>query len=301
MNWSLPIYRGMFLKIIPQKIIPGIIIAMLTGTLHAQFYSLISPAGKKEYFADIKMRTDIGMRSRTDWAYSIFDGKVSAEKYKERLLKYDKTGKLAEIENYSPDGKILSIVIVNYENDDLPLEEVTYRPEGPVISKGNYRYSPDRLLSEYTRYNAKRLIDFKWVAERDTAAGEIVWMKYITPDSISQKIKYKYTGDLSGLLIGETIYIGDSLYSNRKIYWSDDPVRKDQEITFDKAGRELFRWKYEYDYTGNNNKIKIVYPNQQNMDKYIYAYGAHNLMTGFIDHDNEGNIAGYHIYTYEYY
>ncbi len=283
------------------KISLFVIILVMTGNSYAQYYSLIDPAGKKEYFENIQKHAGIGLRTKTDWNYRIFDDKVTAQKYKERLLKYNKSGKLAEIENYSPEGKILSIVILKYEADGLPFEEITYKPEGQIIARVNYRYSNDRLLNEYTSYNENRLINFKWVAMRDTVAGEIKWVKYITPDSISQKIKYTYSEGISGLLVGESLYIADTLNSDRKIYWSGDPVRRDQEIISDAKEKELFRRKYIYDHSGNNIRVETIFPDQSTANKFIYAYNSNNLLTGFIDHDNNGNIISYHTYTYEYY
>jgi hypothetical protein len=278
-----------------------IIFLMMTDISHAQFYDLFSPGSKWEYFKNIDKKKNIGLRTRIDWNYIIFDGNVTAQKYKERILKYDKSGKLAEIENYSPEGKTLSITIFNYQADGLPLEETTYNPEGPVIEKVNYRYSHDELLNEYTSYNANRLINFKWVALRDSVAGKIVWMKYLTPDSISQKYNYIYSEGLKGLLISETLYLADTLNYNRRIYWSSDPVRKDQEIFSDAKGKELFRRKYIYDHTGNNIRVETIFPDQTTSNKFIYAYNSNKMLTGFIDHDNNGNIISYHTYTYEYY
>ena len=288
-------------KIITCKIVLFSIILVITGNTNAQSYALINPGGKSEYFENMKKRAEIGLRTRTDWNFMIYDGNVTAQKYKERLLKYDKSGKLTEIENYSPEGKIRSIVIMKYEMDGLPFEETTYKPEGPVTGRVNYRYAHDRLLNEYTSYDANRLINFKWVAIRDTVSGEIVWMKYITPDSISQKYKYTYSGGLSGLLVDESLYIADTLNSDRKIYWSNNPVRRDQEIITDVKGKELFRRKYIYDHAGNNIRLETIFPDQSTVNKFIYAYDSNKLLTGFIDHDNNGNIISYHTYTYEYY
>jgi len=172
-------------------------------------------AKEKERMAKAKVKT------QTQWTYEYVDGKPSAKGYKSTVTKYDNKGNITEITSLNDQGKIVLLVVYQYDNRDNKVN--------------NERYQGNR---EKLQYSQKTVYDAKSNKTREYGYdGAAVY---------SNTFKYDANGRLSEI----EYTIDNALVENRKLTYSGNKM---EIMVYDVNNNMTFRQENTY-----NNKGLLI-------------------------------------------
>lgn len=275
----------------------AIIIIYITP-VYAQQYPKV-PADMPLYQNEMNLISEACISLKTEWGYSISGGKVSAFKYKSRVINYDKLGRIKEIMNINPMGESLSVIVFKYDNRNLPLQETEFLPTGELIGKTKYTYNQKGRLTDITWLNEFEFIIDRKVFDYNDSKNLITEWQYYSPDSVANKTEYFYSNLENGILLKQNNFIGENKI-DRSITYIRDSLQTLQKEEIRDARKKLICY-YEYKYNRDQRLYQIVanYINDKKIPIYVYDYSPEGLITGEIEYNHRGDLIDYKMFTYE--
>ena len=253
----------------------------------------------KKYKNELNQIAMAGVAVRNDWKYKILEGNVSAHRYKDRVIKYDKRGRTIEKVMFDEQGIRQSIVVFIYDSIHLPQSDVEFTPLGELIGKTYYTYSEAGQLSEITSYNSFEYIISKKIYEIDWQNNTVIERVLFSPDSVNQKTIFYYSNLNNGLINEEWIYIGENNLDYKKVIHRNEDNKIDSEIYTTKQGNTMYYLRYNYDQKDNLVQIERHMPSGIKTRVFDFNYTSSGLLSGEIKYNEKGEIIHYYKYTYE--
>ncbi len=211
--------------------------------------------------------------------------------------------------NNKPENSGYKNVVKTYNKNGDILTHVQYDSRGNVVSKEEYKYTSDNLLTSYKRFDARRnklvyrkSFFYRHDEKREKEEG-FNGTDYYT-------INYKYNDN--GNLISILYYTGDNLNEKRiisysdnkktiKVFGKDDNVLSEiiefydehdmliKQVKYDETNKEI--WKYLYDYNDNGQIIhEKKYEDEVFKYKIIYTYDAGHRLIKISEEDEGHNV-----------
>lgn len=169
---------------------------------------------------------------------------ISLEDYTESILSLDKSGNILKEERFSPDASFESLVLNEYNDQNILISSKEYDEENNLIHQVTYLYDDKKLLQQTTLY------------------GEDC-PQYVT--------RFVYEGDL---LIKQEAYVEDDFESVEKTFQYNEKQLLTKEVHYDDDGRTQYI--YEYDYQPDGLLEKMVKIEVLEKDKRTYEYTYDN-------------------------
>ncbi len=159
------------------------------------------------------------VKVQTQWYHDFVDGKPSAKGYKSSVTKYNTKGNITEITNDNEEGKIISLVVyqydsrdnkVNYERYQGNREKLQYSQKFVYDAKGNkikeYGYDGATVYSNTYQYDA------------NSKLSEIA---YTVDNALVEKRKLKYSGNKTEIMIydpsNNLTFKQENTYNDKKL------------------------------------------------------------------------------------
>lgn len=257
------------------------------------------PADMISYQSEMKSIASADVYSKSEWNYILTDGNVTTNKYKTKVIKFDKLGRIMEVMNLNPKGENLSVIIFRYDNNNLPLQETEFLPTGELIGRTKYTYDSKGRLKDITWLNGFEFIVNRKAFDINESLNLVTEWQYYAPDSVTSKTEFYYSNLINGILLKQNNYNGEKQLSSSIIYHRDSlQVILKEEIR--DASKKLTGFhEYQYNKKGQLMQILVVYPDKRKIPKFTYNYDVDGLVSGIIEYDEKGSMIAYKRFTYE--
>ena len=169
---------------------------------------------------------------------------ISLEDYTESILSLDKSGNILKEERFSPDASFESLVLNEYNDQNILISSKEYDEENNLIHQVTYLYDDKKLLQQTTLY------------------GE---------DSPHYVTRFVYEGEL---LTKQEAYVEDDFECVEKTFQYNEKQLLTKEVHYDDDGRTQYI--YEYDYQPDGLLEKMVKIEVLEKDKRTYEYTYDN-------------------------
>ncbi len=211
--------------------------------------------------------------------------------------------------NNKPDNSGYKNVVKTYNKNGDLLTHVQYDSRGNVISKEEYKYTPDNLLTSYKRFDARRN---KLVYRKSFFYGHDEKREKEEGFNGTDYYTINYNYDDNGNLTSILYFTGDHLNEKRIISYSDNKktikvLGKDETVLFKiiefyddhdmlikqvkygDANNEI--WKYLYEYNDNRQKInELKYEEGVFKYKVMYTYDKSHRLIKISEEDEVHNV-----------
>lgn len=269
-----------------------------SSNIYSQSYPIV-PADMIQIRKEMKAVAAADVYSKSEWNYVINEGKVTTNKYKSRVIKFDKLGRIIEIIKLSPKGENQSVIVCKYDNNNYPVQETEFLTTGEMIGRTKYTYDSKGRLKDITWLNGFEFIVNRKTFDIDENKDIVTEWQYYSPDSVSGKTNYLYTNLLNGVVIKQNNYSGDHQLENSIVYHRDTSQIIIKEEIRDASEKLVCYHNYQYSKKGLLQQIVVQLPNNAIVPKYVYDYDDDGLLAGILEYDERGNIIDYKKYTYE--
>lgn len=169
---------------------------------------------------------------------------ISLEDYIESYITIDKIGNILKEERFSLDGSFESLVLNEYNDQNILISSKEYDEQNNLIHEVTYLYDDKKLLQQTTLY------------------GE---------DSPHYVTRFVYEGEL---LIKQEAYVEDDFECVEKTFQYNEKQLLTKEVHFDDDGRTQYI--YEYEYQPDGLLQKMVKTEVLEKDKRTYEYEYDN-------------------------
>jgi hypothetical protein len=257
------------------------------------------PADMPFYQKEMNSISKADVYSKTEWNYVISEGKVTTDNYKEKIIKYDKLGRIVEIMKINQKGENSSVIIFRYDGRNLPLQETEFLPTGEMIGKTKYTYDPKGRLTDITWLNSFEFIINRKVYDLDASASRITEWQYYSPDSVTSKTEYFYSNPENGVLLRQNNYNGESRLINSIIFIRDSTQIVLKEEIRDASQKLACYSEYQYNKNGQLQQVITIFPDKKKVPQFIYNYDEDGLLSGKIEYNQKGEMIEYKKYIYE--
>lgn len=266
--------------------------------LHAQFSTPKVAADTTLYYSECRLIIESGVMQRNDFKYIIRDGKVTSERYKERIVQFDELGRIKEFLYLDEQGRKKAIIVFSYYSNSLPKSESQFHPTGEMLSHTNYSYNSNLELTEKVRNDQYGNVIDKVVYESKEDDNTITEKKYPYPNAVSEKNIWVYDNKSVGRITEHLKFNGESdfLFKHTYIYEDGKLIK---EVYTNPAGNLAFYLEYTYDIYGNIVEIEKVKTNETRLKNAIFNYNTAKLLLGKITYDRNGQLSAYYKYEYK--
>jgi hypothetical protein len=231
-----------------------------------------------------------------NWLYMVKGNQVSNNKLLVSSVLYNKSGLPERIYYYDEMQRPGSFVVIKYNNQNLPFEEIKFSSDSILMSGIMYEYNNENLLFRQIGYDNRTQIIYinSFFRENDSIfivstnnKNQIIYRSLISFYENEEKdlIKSMVKTDRNNKLIEETIFEYDKLTSLTKktVYDSEDKgtlrefvYNEDgamtKSVTYDYQNNEIQSISFEYDKYGNISRI-IEYNEAEKMTSvYMMQY-----------------------------
>jgi hypothetical protein len=237
------------------------------------------------------------VKKQVQWSYDYVNDKPNAKGYIGASTTFDKNGNISEIINFKADGKVTSVLNYTYDNSNNKTsysrfkgnkETLTYKQSIVYDAKGN-------KVSE-TGFDG--VSNFANTFSYDTN-NKLAEIKYTTDNVLTEKRRFKYSGDNTEMtivspsnavlskeintydgkknILEEVKYIQDNI--TQKYNYAYDPAGKKVEETKQHFGNFAYKRKYTYDAAGNILKITEEKPAVKVYTAFEYKYDPSGNVT----------------------
>ena len=174
-------------------------------------------AKEKQRMADAKVKL------LTQWTHEYVDGKPSANGYKSSVTKYNTKGNATEITNFNEEGKIISLVIYQYNNRDNKVNFERYQG-----NREKLQYSQKTVYD--ARGNKIREYGFDGASTYNNTYqydgnGKLSEINYTENSALVEKRILKYSGNKTEILIYDPndhlIFKQENTYNNEGLLVSE--------------------------------------------------------------------------------
>ena len=268
-----------------------------SSLLYAQSFPKV-PADYLQYHHELDIRVRTSTNSCTEWKFVIYNGHVTSQKYKDRVTKYDRSGRIKEIETVDAHGRNTSIKVFKYDKRGLPQMETEFMPTGELLGKTLYTYDPAGNLKDVTWYNGNEYIISKTEYVVDSTAGTVTERKLFSPDSVNEKTVYFYSDLKNGRVEKEQHYSGENRLHQTIVYDYNDSNKIEEAEFINPLGKATSKREYHYDTKGMLQEMVRLYPNGDMIKEFDFNYSGSGLLYGQLEYDQHGGMVRYCKYTY---
>ena len=269
----------------------------LASGLYSQNYPKV-PAEYPEYKYGMELLVNSGITLQTEWNYVIYNGNVTAQKFRDKVTKFDGTGKIMEIEHVDALGRNTSIEVLKYDAKSLPVLQTEFMPTGELIGKTTYKYNSQGFLQEITWYNGNEYIISKTEFETDSSMNSVTESNFFAPDSVKEKTVYFYSDLKKGRVEKEQHYLGKKQLDKTIVYHYLDDGRLEKEETAGPDGKTTSYLEYRYNAKGMLQEKVRIYNTGEKIKEADYSFNDQGLPAGLLEYNQKGGMVKYVKYTY---
>jgi len=240
-------------------------------TLFLGFSWLIPVVAQYDFDAIEKDRmAKARVKTQTQWTHDFVDGKPSAKGYKSSVTKYNARGSITEVTNFNEEGKMISLVVYQYDNRD---NRVNYE---------RYQGNREKLLySQKTVYDAKGNKTREYGFDGQTmynntftydSDGKLSEINYTVNNAPQEKRVFKHSGNKTEILI----YNASNTLINRQENTYNDKGSLVSEVKTVSSGNVVHTLGLHYNSAGDLlEEVKTRAGDKLDYQK-IYHYNSEN-------------------------
>lgn len=209
--------------------------------------------------------------------------------------------------NNKPDNTGYKNIVKTYNQNGDILTHVQYNSRGDVVSKEEYKYTPDNLLTSYKRFDARRnkLVyrksyfyghdekrekeegfngtDYYTIRYKYDDKGKLITILYYTGDNLNEKRTISYADNKKTI----KVFGKDDIFLFEIIEFYDEQDLLIKQVKYDDTKKE--HWKYVYVYNDRGQKLNETKFEEGKFEyKIIYAYDSNNRLAK-ISEEDEGH------------
>lgn len=275
-----------------------LIFSLLSNRLDAQFMLPKVAADMVVYNKACRLITSAGYSQRKDIKYIINDNKVTAEKYNDRIVKFNKEGKVIECVYLYKSSRRKAIVVYEYYSNSLPKSETEFHPTGEMLKRTEYKYNIEYQLTEKSTIDQYGYVLNKIKYSVDLEENRLTEKKYPFPEVVAEKNIWIYDDLNTGKQVSHTKLDGETVLKFKRDFVYDKQQLIKEEYT-NPAGQKAFFLEYTYNTRGLLVQVEKVLLNGTRLKNAVYKYNEKDLITGEIKYDRYGKIVSYYKYSYE--
>ena len=281
-----------------KRVFSYFIIAFCTySTVYSQFSLPKVLADTIKYSKECRKIVASGMTQRKDICYILRDGKVTTDKYTDRIVKFNKNGSISECIYLDKDSRKKAIVVYEYYDNGMPKSEGEYHPTGEMLKRTIYKYDVEMQLREKSTVDQYGYVLTKTTYALNSEANRLTEKTYPFPSAVDVKHIWLYDNVTSGKLISHVKFHGETeMRFKRNFIYEKGLLVKEQYIN--PAGKNAFYLEYIYNHEGVLERIDKVLLDGSRLKNAVYDY-QNGLLTGEIIYDRYGKMESYYKYIYE--
>lgn len=262
------------------------------------------------------------VKTETIWQYDVIAGEVQTKGLKISFREANQNNQTTELTSYGPDGSVLQKtsyvyndsgnpsqttttssvanvsqkMIYNYDGD-LLVESISYKPDGSMNMRMEYKYNQNKQLTEMTTYSPGGQVNIKVVNHYD-ADGNIV--EAIGYDALGNEItKTTYGYSATGLDMVKTGINAAPVQRTKKSFNRNGQLT--EEIQYDSKGNEISKTQQTYDENGNLIEIINSVPYSDMRTRTVIKYNENGNLAEQISYNKLDEPVKVIRCEYEYY